>query len=91
MCVVDSGFSGFNLHKLDDGTFIRNFPTGVPIKNVAKQVAFAENANMVVGGSDHGAVYVFDRESGKTSQVLRHSAKSFVQTVTVSFVLYKPV
>lgn len=84
MCVVDSGFSGFNLHKLDDGKCVRNFSTGAPIKNVPKQVVFAENAKVVVGGSDHGSVYVFETESGETLQVLRHSDRSFVQTVTVS-------
>lgn len=84
MCVVDSGFSGFNLHKLDDGKYVRNYSTGAPIKNVPKQVAFAENAKVIVGGSDHGSVYVFERESGNTLQVLRHSENTFVQTVTVS-------
>lgn len=82
--MVDSAFSGFNLHRLDDGKCVRNFSTGAPIKNVSKQVVFAENARVVVGGSDHGSVYVFETESGETMQILRHSDKGFVQTVTVS-------
>ena len=37
----------------------------------------------MVGGSDHGAVYVFDRKRGVQLQVLRHADNGMVQTVTV--------
>jgi hypothetical protein len=37
----------------------------------------------VVGGSDHGAVYVFDRKRGVQLQVLQHLDKGMIQTVTV--------
>jgi hypothetical protein len=42
---------------------------------------------VVVGGSDHGAVYVFDRKTAAVVQILPHSdwkMVQMVQTVTVS-------
>ena len=33
--------------------------------------------------SDHGAVYVFDRKTGKPLEVLHHADKGLVQTITV--------
>ena len=41
----------------------------------------------MVGGSDHGAVYVFDRETGGPVDLLRHSDRGLVQTLTVSEIL----
>ena len=66
------------------GTFIHNFPTGKPTKRYPKQVAFGENDNVIVGGSDHGAVYVFDHDTGGPIDLLRHSERGLVQTVMVS-------
>lgn len=84
MFVVDNVFSGFNLHKLDDGTCIRHFPTATPDAYVIRQVSLTEASKVVVGGSDHGAVYVFDRETGVVLDLLQHAHDGFVQTVTVS-------
>jgi hypothetical protein len=75
--------NGFNLHQLDNGAHIRNFLTGTPRKRVPKQVAFGKNLKVVVGGSDHGAVYVFDRETGTTLDLIRHADRGLVQTITV--------
>jgi hypothetical protein len=82
--VIDNTIDGFNLYHLDDASYIRNFHTGNPIKNVAKQVAFGEDDRIIVGGSDHGVVYVFDRKSGSPLGVLQHAKDGQVQTVTVS-------
>jgi hypothetical protein len=75
--------NGFNLHQLDNGAHIHNFLTGTPRKRVPKQVAFGENSKVVVGGSDHGAAYIFDRETGTTLDLIRHADRGLVQTVTV--------
>ena len=75
--------NGFSLHQLDNGAYIQMFPTGTPIKAMPKQVAFAEDSRLVVGGSDHGSVYVFDRRTGAPLDVLHHADKGLVQTVTV--------
>jgi hypothetical protein len=80
--VVDNGTDGFDLHALDNSMYVRTLPTGIPIKKLPKQVAFGENSTVVVGGSDHGIVYVFERESGKLLHSLRHADKGMVQTVT---------
>lgn len=81
--VVDNARSGFDLYQLDNCAYIRTLPTGNPNKLLPKQVAFGEDAKVVIGGSDHGAVYVFDRKTGKPLQVLPHADKGLVQTITV--------
>lgn len=84
MFVVDNAVDGFDLYRLDDNSFIRNFPTGVPKKRYPKQVEFGEDCKVVVGGSDHGLVYVFDRKTGNVLDVLRHADQGLVQTIAVS-------
>ena len=75
--------NGFNLHQLDNGAYIWMFPTRTTIKAMPEQVAFAEDSRLVVGGSDHGYVYVFDRRTGAPLDILHHADKGLVQTVTV--------
>ena len=62
---------------------VRTFPTGTPIKRFPKQVAFGEDDTVVVGGSDHGVIYVFDRKTGDVLDTIIHSRRGLVQTVTV--------
>jgi hypothetical protein len=81
--VIDNVSDGFDLHQMADGAFVRTYTTGTATRRVPKQVVFAESLRAVVGGSDHGAVYVFDRKSGGKVAVLQHSDKGLVQTVTV--------
>ena len=83
LIVIDNG-QEFSSHSLRTGMFIRNFPTGKPTKRYPKQVAFGENNNVIVGGSDHCAVYVFDHDTGGPIDLLRHSERGLVQTVMVS-------
>jgi WD40 repeat protein len=71
------------VHQLDNAAYIRTLPTGTPQKLFPQQVAFGENGKVVVGGSDHGIVYVFDRQTGTPLQVLHHADRGLVQTVTV--------
>lgn len=80
---MDNARNGFDLHQLDNATYIRTFPTGNPIKVLPKQVAFGEDSRVIIGGSDHGAVYVFDRKTGKPLQVLHHAGNGLVQTIAV--------
>ena len=87
--VVDNARNGFDLHQLDNGAYVRTFPTGNPNRLLPKQVAFAEDSRVIVGGGDHGAVYVFDRKTGKPFQVLHHADKGLVQTITVCHVMCK--
>jgi hypothetical protein len=82
--VLDNAVSGFDLYQLDNGAFIRTFRTATGDKRLPRQVAFLEEAGTVVGGSDHGVVYVFDRRSGNLLDILRHAQKGFLQMIAVS-------
>src|ERR1700730_14375156 len=81
--VIDNVFNGFDAHQLDSGTWRRTFATKSPTRKLPKQVAFGELCGVVGGGSDHGAVYVFDRKTAATVQILQHSDSTMVQTITV--------
>jgi hypothetical protein len=63
---------------------VRTFSAGTTIKRFPKQVIFAEDDTVIVGGSDHGAVYVFDRKMGVVLDTMAHSKRGLVQTITVS-------
>lgn len=45
---------------------------------------FGEDGKVVVGGSDHGVVYVFDRRTGSQLDILHHANAGLVQTIVVS-------
>jgi hypothetical protein len=51
--------------------------------SVPKQVAFGAEGRLVVGGSDNGSVYIFERKTGKLLETLRHSNAGLVQTIAV--------
>lgn len=82
--VVDNAADGFTLYRLEgDEEPVRTFVTAAPSVLVPKQVAFGAEGRLVVGGSDNGSVYVFERKSGKLLDTLRHSDTGLVQTITV--------
>jgi hypothetical protein len=82
---VDNAADGFTLYRLDGNEEpVRTFITATPSVSVPKQVAFGAEGRMVVGGSDNGSVYVFERKSGKLLDTLRHSNAGLVQTIAVS-------
>ncbi|KAI5981092.1 WD40-repeat-containing domain protein [Pisolithus marmoratus] len=84
--VIDNAVNGFSLHRIEDGVCTRTYDTN-PRKGFPKQVAIAEGGSMVVGGSDDGLVYVFDKATSELVQTLRHSTNGRVQTVTVRSVI----
>src|SRR5262245_63073863 len=83
---VDNVFDGFDLYQLDKGQaqLLRTFPTRPLIVPMPKQVVFCERGKVVIGGSDHGVVYAFDRRSGETIDRLPHPGAKMVQTVTAT-------
>ena len=81
--IADMCSSGFNLHDIEDGTYIQNFLTGTLIRRHPKQAAFGEKGHAIVGGSDHGIVYVFDQMTGNKMVKLRVAEQGMVQTVAV--------
>ena len=81
--IMDNARNGFSLYHLDGGASIQEYVTGTPRRTYPKQVDFAEGSQVVVGGSDHGMVYVFDQKTGKVLQKLHHGKDELVQTIAV--------
>ncbi|KAG1721364.1 uncharacterized protein EDB91DRAFT_1256544 [Suillus paluster] len=80
--VVDNATDGFTLYQLEgDKEPVRTFMTAAPSVSIPKQVAFAAQGKLIIGGSDHGLVYVFERKSGKLLETLCHSNMGLVQTI----------
>ena len=86
LCVIDNVNNGFDIYKIDSGNFVRTLITRDPIKTYPKGVAFANHSQAIVGGSDHGLVYIFERKSGRVITTLRHG-KEGVQTIAVGDLL----
>lgn len=81
---VDNVTQGFSLYSLKDIKFQRECTTGKPKKRYPKQVEFGEDGNILVGGSDHGTIYVFDRKTGRLMETLHHDDDGLAQALTVS-------
>ena len=76
----------FKLHDTKSHDYIQAFQPSTPFQTQKpKQVVFAENKRMVVGGSDHGTVYMFQQSDGTLVDKLPHGGQ-MVQTVVVSIV-----
>ncbi|KAI6013461.1 hypothetical protein BKA83DRAFT_4063380 [Pisolithus microcarpus] len=83
--VVDNATDGFTLYRLENSQLIRTFATDPPTVSVPKQVSFGEDGKVVIGGSDNGKVYVFNRRTGALIETLPHHnmAATLVPTITV--------
>jgi hypothetical protein len=84
ICVIDNVSNGFDIYRLDSGQFVRTLVTREPIRTYPKGVAFANNCQAIIGGSDHGYVYIFERKSGRLLGKLAHARNDGVQTIEVS-------
>ncbi|KAI6012963.1 hypothetical protein BKA83DRAFT_4365405 [Pisolithus microcarpus] len=73
--VVDNATDGFTLYRLESVD-----PPTVP---VPKQVSFGEDGKVVIGGSDNGSVYVFNRRTGVLIETLSHTAATLIPTIAV--------
>lgn len=81
--MVDNMIDGFDIYSLPRTTPVHHFevPTN---KKYVKKAAFAEKGQTVVGGSDHGQVYVFAIDNSQAEQVLIHGKKdNMIQSVEV--------
>ncbi|KAG6369241.1 WD40-repeat-containing domain protein [Boletus reticuloceps] len=83
LVVVDNAANGFTLYRLDSPSPIRTYITEPPTVLVPKQVAFGEDVKIVVGGSDNGNVYIFNRRSGELLEALCHARSGLVQSIAV--------
>ena len=83
LLVVDNVDNGFSLYHFDSLKPLQTLSTNKPTIRKLKQVTFAKNSRIVMEGSDHSSVYVFDRKTEALLDVFRHHEK-LVQTVAVS-------
>lgn len=81
---IDDPAQGAALYRLHSGARVKTYPVSVTRSMRERQVVFAEDCSLIVIGSDHGSVYVFDRRSGDVLDKLEISGGNWVQTVTVS-------
>ena len=84
LVVIDNVRTGFDLWDLSNDTHLQTFPTGKPTRYLPRKVAFAEGGKTIICGSDHGLVFVFDRQTGAPLDVLQHATGNLSQTVAVS-------
>jgi DNA-binding beta-propeller fold protein YncE len=64
MEVLVDNTDAFMIHSMESGSCMSVFSTGRPMCRVPKQVVFTDDGETIVVGSNHGNVYVFDREGG---------------------------
>ena len=83
LVLIDNIRNGFDMWDVGTDIHLRTFPTGRLRRFLPKCVSFAERAKTVIGGSDHGVVYVFDRKTGAPLDVLRHAQQGLVQAIAV--------
>lgn len=79
---LDDPDQGIALYKLDSGNRVRTYEVPVKKSMRPRQVAFAEDCSMIVSGSDHGMVYVFDRRTGEPVDMLE-TGTDRVQAIAV--------
>jgi hypothetical protein len=81
--VVDNIEDGYDFYRLDNCGFLQSYVTRLARIREPKEVKFAEQGEIVVGGSDHGDVYIFGCRTGSQLDVIHHGKDVMVQTVAV--------
>ncbi|KIK56798.1 hypothetical protein GYMLUDRAFT_61829 [Collybiopsis luxurians FD-317 M1] len=79
--IIDDPSQGIALFRLNGGR-LKTFTVKETKGWRPRQVTFADECRVVVSGSDHGIVYIFDRRSGQMVDELSLGSDSWVQTVT---------
>ncbi|KAE9393898.1 hypothetical protein BT96DRAFT_923807 [Gymnopus androsaceus JB14] len=77
---IDDPAQGVGLYRMDC-TRLRTFPVKVHKTWRPRQICFGEDCKLIISGSDHGVVYVFDRRSGEAVDELTEGRNEWVQTV----------
>ncbi|KAJ7140582.1 WD40-repeat-containing domain protein [Mycena crocata] len=81
---IDDLESGAILYRLDDHQRVKTFriPVGEDLR--PRQVRFVDDCRHIVIGSDHGAVYIFDRRTGDPIDKLIMHGKDWVQCIATT-------
>ncbi|KAJ6559598.1 hypothetical protein B0H19DRAFT_1260311 [Mycena capillaripes] len=83
VCIDDPQF-GAILYRLHDHQQLKKFPVPVTKQNRPRQVRYGDDSKVIVIGSDHGTVYVYDRCSGKLVGKLSSKSQDWVQTIATA-------
>ncbi|KAJ7175070.1 quinon protein alcohol dehydrogenase-like superfamily [Mycena crocata] len=83
---IDDVFEGPALYRLNDEHRVRTFgvESTKALEVRPRQIRFADEGGMVVSGSDHGIVYVFETRTGEILEKLRIGAPDWIQTITTT-------
>ena len=85
--MIDSVYDGFKICNIADGEHIRTLCTRRATITNPKVVKFCDGSRMVVGGSDHGLVYIFDTSTGKVLDKLQHALNGPSEIIAVRALL----
>ena len=72
---MDNVSNGFDIYKLECGNFVKTLVTKEVQKTHPKGMVFADKSRLVIGGSDHCLVYIFERKTGQVLKTLKHARK----------------
>lgn len=81
--VIINHLEGFSLHQLNSGLEIATYTGGQSRTTLPKPAVFGEGSRVVITGSDHGKVYIFDKKGGEPTEILEHASTDLVQSITV--------
>ncbi|KAK0463422.1 WD40-repeat-containing domain protein [Armillaria novae-zelandiae] len=80
---IDDPSQGVALYRVLDGAKVKTLPVKATKTPRPRQVAFTQDSKIVVSGSDHGIIYMFERRDGSVSK-LTTEGTAWVQTVTTA-------
>ncbi|KZS94289.1 WD40 repeat-like protein [Sistotremastrum niveocremeum HHB9708] len=83
-CLADNDLSssGFSLYEFPSMRLLRSFSVRETCLNAP---VFAENCDLVVAGSDHGKVYVFQAGNGWRKEILTHGLLAVQSVATFAY------
>lgn len=90
MC-IDDPCLGAAVYRLDDLARLKTFEIPVRKARRPRKVWLGEDSTIIVAGSDHGTVYVYDRRHGNLLDQLTTGSEDWIQTVTVCNAVEFPV
>ncbi|KAF8996952.1 WD40 repeat-like protein [Hymenopellis radicata] len=85
---TDTMTEGLTLHRMSDAAQVGSFPIPKDRIKIAAPigVTFGEGCKIVVAGSDHGLLYIFDLRTGSLLERLTVTEGAWIQAVTTTHV-----
>ncbi|KDR65390.1 hypothetical protein GALMADRAFT_148734 [Galerina marginata CBS 339.88] len=79
--VIDNMNGGFDVYSMQRSTPAQSFEIPTE-RRYTRDVVFGEKGTLIVGGSDHGRVYIFDLKSSTPAEVITHGkSESLIQAI----------